>query len=317
MITNYINAKEIVKQKYNENDPYYPMMVVVLYGLLNKYQEHNLIKDLFLKTDIYIESGKINDILKRHDIETEIEDEENSLYTTYGGSNQGNLVYLEESGKLTFEKSNPFIICTKDVSREDLLNTFCHELNHLIKGEVNGFFFEETEKGMNYSLRTGLANYSYEYDKEKEEIEYVVDYSLLDEAINSIQTTEIITDAYSLKEWIEDESIIHYLNCLDDKRIKKDIGYHEITPLVRRIWTIDSFKELIEENIVLGNIEIIEKEFDQNTFEGAFQELAKCIDIIYELTEVNARNKNIEKYKSKYLSIVNLYQNNKKLVLQK
>lgn len=315
MITNYIKAKEIVKQKYNENDPYYPMLVVVLYGLLNKYQEHNLIKDLFLKTDIYIESGEINEILKRHEIEAEIE--EDSLYTTYGGSNQGNLVYQDEKGNITFEKENPYIVCTNNVSNEDLLNTFCHELNHLIKGEINGFHFEKTENGMNYSLRTGLAVYYYEYKKEQDEIEYEVYNEYLDEAINSIQTTEIITDAYSLKDWIEDERIIQYLNSLEESKIKKDIGYHEITPIVRKIWNNESFKELIERNIVIGNLKKIEKEFDQNTFEGAFLKLAKYIDTIDKLIEINTRNKNLNKIQNKVQNIIDLYNSKTKFILQK
>ena len=305
MIHKYLKAIEIVKQKYQEKDSLYPLMVSSIYGLLCKYEtQEDLIKNLFKETIILIEPGEINDILKRHKIETEVEEKEDSIYSTYGGSNQGNLVYINEQGEIKYQKEKPYIVCTKDVSPEDLLNTFCHEMNHLIKGEKNGFSLMQEENTFYYYLRTGLAYYCYEYQKGEEDVEYSVLFGYLDEAINTIQTTEIMESILSLKDWINDKNIKNYLDSLDEKRLKQDIGYHEITPQIRELWNTDTFKEIIEKYIIEGNIKALSQEFDSYTYEGAFEELSDCIDKIYELTEVNSKNKYIKKYQNKINNII-------------
>ena len=67
MEENYLLAKIIVSNKYEENNPYYPLFVVAIYALLNKYpNEHLVINEIFSKTDIYIEKDTIQNILDKY-----------------------------------------------------------------------------------------------------------------------------------------------------------------------------------------------------------------------------------------------------------
>ena len=74
---NYILAKKIIDKKY-KNSEYYPLFVLSLYGLLNKYNKNkDIVINLFNKTEFIIEDGPIRDIIGRHNITSiDLDDDE-------------------------------------------------------------------------------------------------------------------------------------------------------------------------------------------------------------------------------------------------
>ena len=285
MLENYKIAKKAVEEKIGTEHEFYPLMVSALYGLLTKYKNHKeIVLKVWKETNIIIEEGKIEDILKRHniglDVYNYVPDDENAK--TYGVSNQGNTFLMDDEGNITFEKEKPFLICSKDANPYNLLNTFIHELSHLIKGDVNGSCQEQEEDTTIFIIRTGLAHYVY-FLKENE-LTLTTAFSILDEAINTIQTTETIEEILSLKEWVEEEKMKRFLEKIKKEDIK-DKGYELITPLVRKFWQNETFKEIIECDITEGDIDNIIANYDEIMGEDAFQTLGDLLEEIWQLTE--------------------------------
>ncbi len=289
MVENYLLATKTIEKKLSKDHPMYPFMVCSLYGLLQKYNKNKeLVIDLINKTDIIIEPGTVEEILERHSIEQDttnpIHDDEASHIDTKGASNQGHTFVTDDNGEIYYKRERPFIICsTNNTNMSCLLNTFCHEMGHLIKGEQSSAYNYQ-DNGYNvFVIRTGLAHYVYAYNGDYTELTFSPNYSILDEAINCIQTTDIMQEILSLKEIIEDEHILKFLQSLDQDFLGEDHGYEDICLLVRELWKRDSFKSIIEDNLVLGNIELVIDEYDKIMGKGQFDRMSERLDDIFNL----------------------------------
>lgn len=255
----YRLAKMVVNKKFpNGDDELKAFFICAIYGLLCKFNNYpEIVCDLFLNTDIYMENDITSNILKKHDIEIEFEDEDDEYSRTHAVSNQGHLfVYDEEWDSINYAKANPSIICSLvDTTPVLLLNYFCHEMAHLVKGHIDGYNIFNNKNITDYYMRTGLAHYIYQYDSKKDTLTENQVFSYFDEAINTIQTTEIMKYILDIVNYTDDSSIHELINTFDKEDMLEDHGYEEIIDEVRMLWDIDEVKRIIEENIVEGRIE--------------------------------------------------------------
>lgn len=142
----------------------------------------------------------------------------------------------------------------------------------ILNGAFHAFSFDENEDVTTYSLRTGLNTHYYYYDKVRGNLWENDDFDLLDEIINVMQTTELTEHVFALEKFIEDEDILDYLHSLDHSEARRDFGYEYGVILLRPLWNDELFRQIIEDDIVLGNVSRIAEKYDyimgNNTFEG-------------------------------------------------
>lgn len=288
-MNNYDLAKKIVSSKYDSAYEYYPLFVLSVFALLNKYPDYqDIIYELFRTVDIYLEDKSLYEIAKEYDINVGYfdcdEEKVATLSSCFGMSSQGYSFVLDEDNSFTIKKNNPFIICnTKDFSVTFLLNLFIHEFNHLIKGYYNSYKIDNDNFSTGYYLRSGLdITYTrlMKYNDTLYEINY---HSILDEVINTIQTTEMMQEITKLDGIILDDNIQVFIAGLNKREVNKDFGYDLCVKAFRPLWNNDCFKSLIEDNIVSGNIKYIGKKFDEIIGVDVFEEMCNILDNLDEL----------------------------------
>lgn len=320
----YVAVSEVIN-KYGKNHPYYSMIVVALYGLLNKYSLYqDIVLDVFHKTNIIIEKDSVNSIFKKHNIKTDdyfqgddILASENFFVPAVSSSGKFLLSNYNNDFELFEEK--PFIICGDyNVSSSILLNSFIHEFSHLIKSERNSYLEEEDEIEKAYYLRCGIHYYKNSILKNDNSFFENDYFGSLDEVINVIQTTEIMNIIMGLDGIVDDEEIQDFLNKLDRKKIQKDFGYEDAVVAFRPLWEIDSFKDLIEESIVCGDLKTIVEKFKALCPNHSFIELADAIEDIDNLKVDEDNNDNsysLNIVKDIYKSIKdNIYEKKKDII---
>lgn len=255
----YKLAKMVVNKKYpNEDDDLKAFFICAIYGLLCKYNNcPEIVCDVFLKVDLYMEKDTVSNILKKYNIDIEFEDDDDENNKTYAVSSQGySFIYNEISDCIDCVKDNSFIVCSlKNVTTTRLLNSFCHEMGHLIKGNLDGFNVFKEENISNFYMRTGLGYNIYTYNSKKDTLSEKQIFTYFEEAINTIQTTEVMKEILGIVNYTDDPSIHEFVSTLDKKDVLEDHGYEGVVEVVRKLWEIDEVKKVIEENIVDGTIE--------------------------------------------------------------
>lgn len=290
----YLLAKQAVLQK-NVDASLYPFMVCSLYGLLSKYKGYEpIVLDLFSMTNFYIEEGTVPEILKKHHIEmdftTPIDDSDDEYMKVLGASNQGHSFVQKDDGTIRYQQDYPFVICSLNCQNPSrILNAFCHEMGHLIKGEKDSvWYYGEEDVDPIYVIRTGLAHYSIGFQDHFQKMIAKNQYLVLDESINCIQTTDVMQEILALKEFCPDPEIVSYIDSLDADSLKEDIGYQDMVQLLRLFWNQESFRGSIEDNIVEGNIDAIIHSFDSlMEQEGAFDQLSEWLEDVFLLAQTN------------------------------
>lgn len=297
MEENYLLAKKLVSQKYGDNS-YYPLLVVSLFSLLEKYPDYyHLLIYLFLSTNIYIEDDTVDKILNKHHIDyvfLEEDDDEDTM----GLSIPQDIIYIQDNGLICVQKQSIVICSTLNLTNTQLLNIFIHEMNHLVKGTLKITSHEETDDYIYYSIRNGLSIHNYYYNKDDDSFFENDDYLILDEVINTIQATELTSQVFSLKSFITDSDILNYLHSLSKKEALKDCGYEDAVKLFRPLWKSTLFRQIIEDDIVEGDISHIIEQYDSLMGDNSFEYLSYSMEIIDKF--YNDRNspqyKNAKKY---------------------
>ena len=259
----YLLARKVVEKRFPYDKDIQPLFIAALYGLLRKYKNYsNIVCDIFLQTDIFIKKKTIDEILEEHNIEAEYDSDGNNR--TYAISSLGyEFIYDTDKG-VTCEKGPSFIACSLlDVDLAHVLNSFVHEMSHLIKSVIRSHAIIQDKNKPEYYLRSGVSLFLYQYNIKKDIMKSCCQFSGLDEAINTVQTTEILNDILSLRKFVDDRDMVKFFNDINISNMKKDCGYEDITILFRKIWCIPSFRDLIEENIVEGDIDTIIYKFNE------------------------------------------------------
>ena len=305
----YRLAKMVVNKIFPEDNDIKPFFICAVYGLLCKFKKYpEIVCDLFLNTSFYMEEDTISNILKKHNIEVEFEDDDSEDNRTFAVSSHGHLfIFDNEWDDITYAKEDPFVICSlKDVTLVRILNSLCHEMAHLVKGVLLDHGIYPNDEITDYYIRTGFAHYLYRYNSKKDTLSEIQYFSYFDEAINSIQTTEIMNEILKLENITDDSDVLDFLGSLNKYEMMDDYGYEEIVGIVREIWSIDEIKKIIEENIVDGRIENtiyrINNILDDNS---GFKKLCNIIDNIY-LNSSNDKKKSfLKRQYNKHGKIVN------------
>ena len=313
MVEAYFLAKKIVEDRFGVNYLYYPMMVIALSILLFKYYDYSaFIATLFYYIDFYIEDSSIVDIMKRNNINYPIsfkeEDVNNNLYEINGVSFDGNFFSFDDNMFVKYERSKPFLICDSEkCSPSQLLNVFIHEMNHLIKGFINNQEFHNYSNTREYSIRNGVSLYHCKYDVSSDTLFEYQYFDILDEVINTIQTTDMIQDIFQLKEIISDRKISEYLNTLSPDELKSDFGYNSCVKLFRPLWENDSFRNMIEKELLEGDLSNLTYEFDSIMGHGSFMDMADTLDDIEYIDSLSNNYLKLAKLKFHFLKLVRKY----------
>ncbi len=283
MEENYLLAKQLVNQKFPEGSGIDGFFILGLYGLLSIYSDYrDIVEKVFLDTDIWFESGTIKEILDRNDIDLADykydERSEKDDSATYAVSSIGTFVCLED-GKIKIEKHTPYIAASLDhVGVTRLLNSFIHEMGHIIKGYTKGYAHSERNNKIYAFVRTGLHIDGISFNKDDNSYyDYKVG-EIIDEVINTVQTTEALQEIKALDGWIPDKEVQDMYNMLNKQILDEDYGYNKSVKAFRPLWECKSFKKLIDENVIPGNLSTIRKYFDRRTFKGAFSQLSDLLD---------------------------------------
>ena len=300
----YILAKKIVSSKYSEDYEFYPLFVVSLTTLLYKYKDYQyIVERIFLDSDIFIEDNNIFDTLLKNGIGTDsnvVNDEYNNVR---GISSIGYSFEYYQDFHFTRECGNSFIACNSNCDPIELLNTFIHEFNHLIKGYINNYYEQE----YCYSIRSGLNYYKWLYDKETDIIYEYNYFSIIDEVINTIQTTGLMKNIKLLQIPDSDYCIKKYLGDIDKRFLECDRGYNLAVKAFRKIWDNDTFRSLIEDNIVEGNIEEIVTSFDNMLGEDSFNNFADLLDDLDDEDSLGHNGRKVSELNRKIRNIINNY----------
>ncbi len=285
MIEKYKLAYQEVKNRFGEEYPYFSLLVLSLYGLLTKYSSYqDIVIEVFQNTDFYIDQDDLYSIINKNSIpiidffedDNNIEEE---LKDVPAISSTGKYLETKEQQIQLVEKK-PFIACSYNNHTEPsiLLNCFVHEFSHLIKAHHQSYFEEEDELEDSHYLRGGIQFYKYSYLKEQEIMEENSYFTSIDEVINVIETTETLEIIKDLDGLVPDKRIQSFLNQLDEETLKKDYGYNDAVKVFRPLWEIESFRNIVEENIVEGNISRIIEEFSSISSRHTFLELSSMIE---------------------------------------
>lgn len=189
-------------------------------------------------------------------------------------STSNQLYYFDKDGRCVFEQDPPKLFCsTLGVSQNDLLNIFTHELNHLLKSRIKS----HGRIGTNgYWLRNGLHYFtSYLQDRfiyESQQAE------MLDEVINVFQTSDIMKEIKQLDSYRFSYPLQSYLRTLDFESLDEPFGYTLTATMLEQFWRNTNFKEQIKRPLILGNLSIIEEDFNRMVEDDLFSSFADSFD---------------------------------------
>ena len=269
----------MINKKYGKNtssDLPMDMIGVSLTGFLLYYGKWVLpiLRDLVFESDFFIESRPLKEIIEDHqDQEMKIFSEDDfTECPAISTSNQ--LYYFDKDGRCVFEQAPPKLFCsTLGVSQNDLLSVGSHELNHLLKSRIKS----HGRIGTNgYWLRNGLHYFtSYLQDRfiyESQQAE------MLDEVINVFQTSDIMKEIKQLDSYRFSYPLQSYLRTLDFESLDEPFGYTLTATMLEQFWRNTNFKEQIKRPLILGNLSIIEEDFNRMVEDDLFSSFADSFD---------------------------------------
>lgn len=308
----YFLAVNIVGIKFSKDDLFYPLYVVGVYSLLRKYAGYeDAVVDSFLNTDIYFEKGPILDIVVRHNFDEKRIDglrERQKTFDVYALSDLGSdFNYDKERGELKFINTRPYIVSDTDrFSNEELLNSFCHELGHIIKSKIRGFKIVDNGEESNeieFFFRSGVSYDS--YFTKNGDMYNIKQSIMLDELINVFHTTEALSEVEGLKSISVDEDINKFISKLDYKKLSQDSGYNDCIPLFRKLWNNELFQNAALESSLTGS-DALFRTFDA-LGDNVYNTLGRLLDKYYDLILNNGDRFEIKGIEYQILDIINKY----------
>lgn len=270
-------AISIVDTRYDSSNPIYGILVLGCFGLLSKYAKQYLplVEELFESTNIQISSNKsLSELLRENGVSNEFCKQIDGECAKAISFSKDRLV-VTKNNEVIHIIGNQGIYCTGEDSN-NLLDSFIHEANHLMKGAIN-CYSEVVGDTSSFLIRSGLYVYGHEMC---DGVMYPIDInSAFDEAINTLETADMMAQLKYIDKGQLPSQVLKFFNTLDLDNININ-GYEELIPVCMPLWGIDDFREIITDNIILGNIGKIEEAFDEVTFDGCFAKYSEALDII-------------------------------------
>lgn len=269
-------ANQIIDKYYSKNDKYYGLYILSCYGLLTKFEDYiEIVDDLFSKCKFIITNKSIPELLS--DLGEDITDDYIETDTEYleGLTDLGIGYYLKDGKPISYVDHHPIVYLTTKHGMSLLLDTTIHELSHIVKGRINVVDIDYEESIIE---RCGLRQIV--TTKSNNEI---WNNHLLDEVINVLQVHDMLLNIKDIDTRIMDKETKSFYKKLKKKDLEKPNGYEVGVMLLKPLWDNNHFKSLIEDNIVEGNIQNIEDEFNKIIGNNnAFSNFSLAIDIIFD-----------------------------------
>lgn len=280
----------IIEKRFSKDDDNYELFICGCFCLLGKFGEEfePLVENVFNNTNFIISEGNTLKLAEENEVTqisfNDISEEESEFID--GLSYNGIHFYFNNEGKVFEDFSNPVVVIpTNNKSRNDLLNTFIHEVSHLIKSQINSSYCEEYNY---YFIRSGLSFYEVNYCDGK-----IIDnslFSVLDEVINVVQTTEMMKDLRLLKEITCDENIKNYLNEINFEELDLLFGYDGLSDTFVNLWNNEEFRNIIERDIVIGDLDKIVINFNNIMGKNCFYEFSNLWDNLEDTCDLDKYN---------------------------
>jgi len=315
MEEDYLLAKNAALKICDCNSVYFEFFTVAIYAVLRKFSDY---KTLALRIiddcDIYIDDLPIDEAIRTYKILDGFIFDKIDVSATHAISIPGVTLSLEEN-IFGVEYSNPIIVCSKnDIDITSLLNCFVHEILHLVKSYFSCSEANHEDGLAVAAMRCGISISRHVHEDGEEGVISHDYFKILDEAINVIQTTEAMQEILALKDICPDYDVREFIDSLDEYKMQMDYGYFSVTPIIKTLWKNKQFRQLVERNIVSGEIHEIVNEFNEDMGDNMFQEMAQLVDDIYYADQDNKRKK-VQRLKAELRSIIREY-NSKNKVLQ-
>lgn len=295
MEENYILAKKIVSKRFEENHEFYSFFVLAIYGVLSVFKNYkDLVCEIFDEVLILIGNKSVVEIMEDNGISVDeifgIEADCEEICQTQAISKGRNEYIYTDEGFINLN-NEPFIVCTTyyNDSWGNILTSFIHEFAHLVKGTLNSTYTTKGDDYIGYVIRNGLSVYDFRYYPENDDYSEDISYDIFDEVINCCQTTDAGKNILDLKGIITDKNILEFLKLLNKKNLI-DTGYEDASNAFKPLWKNEVFRTLINDNIVLGNINLIKEEFDKICSFGSYDKFDDLLNKIDELSFFRKRN---------------------------
>lgn len=270
-----IQAEKIVSKRFKKNNENYGILVLSCYGLLTKFENYTpLIEDLYENCEFYIGNKPLIELLKKEGFNFKFINKHINLNKLVGLAATGDC-FLFASKRNPYEISQPKIFCSTIDKETEALDTMIHELSHLLKSRINGIYMDSKGYIIN---RSGLQLSS----------KNIRINEGLDEAINTLQTSDMTEKIKELNTQNMSKEIQEFYDRLNPKELGGISGEMDLAILLLPLWNNEHFKEVIENNIVEGNLETIENDFNaimENDY--AFSQFSEAFDIIKNSKKVN------------------------------
>ena len=246
----------VLKQLINENDNY---VYLVTIGLILKYKDiKEDIFNLISKVNIVTKYNDVLKIAKRYNKDDVFKDDKVKVMTFYDKDNDS------------------YVMCIKDdIKLEGILflELLVKEFNQLLNSIYNSDVIED---GCQIK-RSGLYQEYLHNDKVIK-----IEGNVINEVFNILQSEEIIKLILDLRIYnIECDNIRNILNSF--KVINSDeytyTGNNVLVNIFRRLYNIDSFKDMITDVLLNGNVNELKESIDDTLGFDAY----KVLD--YNLTE--------------------------------
>lgn len=278
------DAEDIIKWKYNEDDPNYGLLVLGCFALLSKFGEEYfpIVEKVMMETEIHISDKSLKVMLQDTDIDIEYGFDEEELneddMVVTAVSMPGYQLDLSDTGSILYRKRIPAIYCsTKEENNNTILNAFVHEASHLVKSTINNI---SQNKNNSFLLRNGLNIFGYCISEGQ--LCSRNDNSMLDEVINVLQTADLMRNVQKLKGMKLSSKVKIFYDDLDLDELDNmyGYGYTELSEFVRPLWSVEDFKNSVEGNVVIGRLDRIQNEFDEVLGKGSFHLYSTYLDYI-------------------------------------
>ena len=311
----FMQAKQLVDEKYSEEDPYYGVYVLGMYGLIRKYPHHlSFIQKLFRKTEIIIEKGLISKTLQKHNLSfQDIDEREEQQLAANGGSlpaisYSGIFYFIDRSNHFKRADGNPLVIVNGLCPPSFLLNSFIHEMNHMIKSQKHAFQIEKKAGIERCSIRNGMEVSIYEMYPNSDDIDEMTSYNIFDEAINTIQTSEMIQDILALDGIIPIPCVQEFLDSCDKDDFEDDPMYQDVIEVTLPLLKNPHFRSLVDENLIIGHLKPIEEDFESKLGKGSLMIFSDLLDELEDeasYSNNSKRKKALKKQIAKYVQAYN------------
>lgn len=304
-ITEMVNQKAKINGSVIDSR-FQAVMMLSLYGFLAHYGSNflPLIQKAFYECQFYFTDEPLSKLL----LEQQITEQNFGNFSDDDGQIAlfcpQDMYSFDKSGNAIYEKRPLKIFCSSsNCNANELLIAFSHEFYHLLKSYYHTHYLENDSS---YVIRSGL--HCFMGTLQQQEVIERNKNEILDEVITTFQTSDIMLEVQKLKEdELPTDSMHSYFKELELKSLDEPFGYVYSAVMFAPLWESASFKTMIEEPLIFGNIEEIEQHFNTIVGNELFSLFSSSFD------ELESEDASVDSFKTAVVlvrDIINLYQKN-------